>query len=73
MAQATEDHSENHENRKLTAREVTHLADRIFSRAVSVLFDVRPELRSDMLLASACLRVLASGHPDGVTVDVWRG
>jgi hypothetical protein len=70
---ATEDHTENHETRKLSAGEVDHLADRMLSRAVSVLFDVRPELRSDMLLASGCLRFLARTSPDGVTVDVWRG
>jgi hypothetical protein len=70
---ATDDPNSTHESRKLRAHEVSLLADRIFARAVSVLFDVRPELRKDMLLASACLRVLASTNPDGVTVDVWVG
>jgi hypothetical protein len=37
------------------------------------LFDVQPNLKSDMLLAVACLRVLVRDVPDdGITVRVWR-
>jgi hypothetical protein len=67
------DSTNNHETRKLTAREVSALADRLLSRALSMLFDAQPHLKADMLLASACLRVLASAYPNGVEVDVWRG
>jgi hypothetical protein len=70
---ANEDHSENHETRKLSQHEVDALADRCFNRAISCLFDVQPNLKSDMLLAVACLRVLVRDVPDdGITVRVWR-
>jgi hypothetical protein len=70
---ATNDHTENHETRKLTQGEVDSLADRMLARALSVLFDVRPEVKSDMLLASGCLRLVARTFPDGVEIQVWRG
>jgi len=38
-----------------------------------VSFDAQPNLKSDMLLAVACLRVLVRDVPDdGLTVRVWR-
>jgi hypothetical protein len=67
----TDDFSENHETRKMTAREVTYLADRCLARGVSALFDAH-YLQKDFLLISALLRQLASDHPDGVSVDVWK-
>lgn len=49
------------------------LADRLLARAVSSLFDSSPQVRSDMLLASACVRFLArSSTSDGVDVEVWE-
>jgi hypothetical protein len=35
------------------------------------LFDAH-YLQKDFLLISALLRQLASDHPDGVSVDVWK-
>jgi hypothetical protein len=71
---AGNDHSENHTVQRLTAREIGSLADRTLSRALSVLFDVPRPVRRDMLLCSACLRVLAAEHVgDAVLVDVWSG
>ena len=65
-------HTENHERRRLTSREMTSLADRLLSRALSLLFEDYASIKGDMVLASACLRVLASDRPDGIEVDVWR-
>jgi hypothetical protein len=71
---AGNDHSENHIIQRLTAREIRSLADRTLSRALSVLFDAPRPIRRDMLLCSACLRLLAAEHAsDGVLVDVWSG
>jgi len=28
--------------------------------------------KSDMILTSACLRVLVTVYPNGIEVDVWR-
>jgi hypothetical protein len=65
--------TQTHEIRKLSQHEIDALADRIFNRAISCLFDVQPSLKSDMLLAVACLRVLVRDVPDdGITVRVWR-
>jgi hypothetical protein len=69
---ANEDHNENHVSRRLTAREVNYLADRMLARGVSAFFEANRQIKADMLVCSACLRVLASEHPDGVEVDVWR-
>jgi len=73
MAQATDDPNPTHDTRKLSQDEIDALADRIFNRAISCLFDAQPNLKSDMLLAVACLRVLVRDVPDdGLTVRVWR-
>jgi len=73
MAQATDDPNPTHDTRKLSQHEIDALADRIFNRAISCLFDAQPNLKSDMLLAVACLRVLVRDVPDdGLTVRVWR-
>jgi hypothetical protein len=69
----TEDTINTHDTRKLSQHEIDALADRMFNRAISCLFDVQPNLKSDMLLAVACLRVLVRDVPDdGITVRVWR-
>ena len=66
--------TDTHDIRKLSQHEVDALADRMFNRAISCLFDVQPELRSDTLLAVACLRTLVRDCPDdGLTVRVWKG
>jgi hypothetical protein len=43
---------------RLTEREVQALADRLFSRGISVLSLDRPEHRSDLITASRTLRAL---------------
>jgi hypothetical protein len=67
----TDEPTATHDIRKLTAREVTHLADRCLARGVSALFDAH-YLQRDFLLISALLRQIASDHPDGLTVEVWK-
>jgi hypothetical protein len=47
------------------------LADRLLARAVSNFFEASPHVRSDMLLASACVRHLARSNADGIDVEVW--
>jgi hypothetical protein len=70
---ADSDSTDTHDTRKLSQHEIDALADRIFNRAISCLFDVQPNSKSDMLLAAACLRVLVRDMPDdGITVRVWR-
>ena len=44
----------------LTAGEVTHLADRLFSRSQSTLFVASPEVRRDLCMASRVIRSLLS-------------
>jgi hypothetical protein len=64
-----------HESRKLTAAEVEALADRMQARAISVLFDVSPEVREDILVSTGCLRVLAliiDVACNSVTVEIRR-
>jgi hypothetical protein len=58
--------------RDVTANEINALADRMLERAVNALLDVPPEVRSDMLLSVACLRVLSQAVPAGVTIDVLK-
>ncbi len=71
---ADDERIQTHEIRKLNQHEIDALADRCFNRAISCLFDAQPGLKSDMLLAVACLRVMVRDvHDDGVTVRVWRG
>jgi hypothetical protein len=70
---ATEQPTDTHDIRKLSQHEIDALADRMFNRAISCLFDVQPNLKSDILLTVACLRVLVRDVPDdGLTVRVWR-
>jgi hypothetical protein len=60
-----------HQPRKLTASEVEYLADRCLSRGLSELLD--PErMKTDMVLVSALLRVVAREHPGGVEANVWE-
>ncbi len=61
----------NHQTRKLSQTELDALADRMLARAASAMFDVQPNLRSDMLLAAAVLRLVARSNPTGVSVAVW--
>lgn len=68
---ADEDPTATHDARKLTAREVEHLADRCLARGVSALFDAH-YLQRDFLLISALLRVVAREHPQGLDIEVWR-
>jgi hypothetical protein len=42
----------------LSAGEVTHLADRLFSRSQSTLFVASPEVRRDLCMASRVTRSL---------------
>jgi hypothetical protein len=71
---ANEQPTDTHDIRKLSQHEVDALADRMFNRAISCLFDVQPGLKSDMLIAVACLRRLVRDMPDdGLTVRVWKG
>jgi hypothetical protein len=42
----------------LSAGEVTHLADRLFSRSQSTLFVASPEVRRDLCMASRVIRSL---------------
>jgi hypothetical protein len=56
---------------KISSAEVDALADRMLARALSVLFDDRPNLRGDMLLCVGCLRELARDNSE-MTVRVWR-
>jgi len=65
------DDDDNHESRNLTQREITGVADRCLARGISALFDPT-YLKKDFLLISALLRQLASDHPDGVQIDVWK-
>ncbi len=44
----------------LTAGEVIHLADRLFSRPQSTLFVASPEVRRDLCMASRVIRSLLS-------------
>ncbi len=60
-----------HETRKLTAREVKYLADRCLARGISELLDPN-RLKTDLVLCSALLRVIAREHPEGVEADVWQ-
>jgi hypothetical protein len=69
---ASEDHSENHISRRITAREINYLADRCLARGVSAFFEANRSIKADMLVCSACLRVFASEHLDSVEIDVWR-
>jgi hypothetical protein len=70
---ANEQPTDTHEIRKLSQHEIDALADRMFNRAISCLFDVQPGLKSDILLTVACLRVLVRDvADDGLTVRVWR-
>jgi hypothetical protein len=70
---ANEQPTDTHEIRKLSQHEIDALADRMFNRAISCLFDVQPNLKSDILLTVACLRVLVRDvSDDGLTVRVWR-
>jgi hypothetical protein len=66
----TEDNT--HESRKLTAREICSLADRLFSRGVSMLYEANRNLRVDLVTCSALLRRLAIDNPQGLEVDVWK-
>ncbi len=69
----TDQPTDTHDIRKLSQHEIDALADRIFNPAISCLFDVQPNLKSDMLLAVACLRILVRDvSDDGLTVRVWR-
>jgi hypothetical protein len=43
---------------RLTAREIEALADRLFSRGISVLSLDQPQVRSDLIEASRTLRAL---------------
>jgi hypothetical protein len=72
MPEATDDNIPTHIAVKFSQHEVDALADRLFGRVVSMLFDVQPELRRDILSAVACLRVLARDMPDEITVRIWR-
>jgi hypothetical protein len=48
------------------------LADRLLARAASNFFEASPQVRSDMLLASACVRHLArTTSLGGIDVEVW--
>jgi hypothetical protein len=70
---ANDQPTDTHDIRKLSQHEIDALADRMFNRAISCLFDVQPNLKSDILLTVACLRVLVRDVPgDGITVRVWR-
>ena len=70
---ANDQPTDTHEIRKLSQHEIDALADRMFNRAISCLFDVQPNLKSDILLTVACLRILVRDVPDdGLTVRVWR-
>jgi hypothetical protein len=55
----------------LTAFEIESLADHLAARAVSRLTDDQPHLRQRLILAAALLRVLATEHPDGLSVEVF--
>jgi hypothetical protein len=68
---ATDDPRPNHVTRHLSQPELIALGDRMLARAISTLFDLRPEIRSDMLLCVGCLR-LAQTNRDGVDVYVWQ-
>ena len=73
MIKATDDPTATHDIRKLEPNEIDALADRMLARAVSCLFDVQPNLKSDMLLCVGCLRELARECPlFGIEVRVWR-
>jgi hypothetical protein len=63
-----------HDVIKLSQFEVEALADRMFARAISLFsLDTFQEMRSDTLLAVACLRVLSKGFPDNdLEVRIWR-
>ena len=42
----------------LTAGETHYLADRLYGRSVSELFDAQPEVKRDMCMASRVIRAL---------------
>jgi hypothetical protein len=68
---ATDESNRNHQPRHLSQPELIAPGDRMLARAISTLFDLRPELRSDMLLCVGCLRLLAQTNRDGVEIHVW--
>ena len=68
---ADDDGINTHSARTISSKEITYLADRCLARGVSALFDAH-YLQKDFLLLSALLRQLASDHPEGITVDVWK-
>jgi hypothetical protein len=70
---ANEDDSDDtHVDQTFSANEMLRLADRQFSRAVSVMFEAAPYIRRDMLVCPSLVRRLATLCPDGVTVPVWK-
>jgi hypothetical protein len=64
MAQATAEDIP-HGMQKLTADEVQHLADRLFSRGISELSLDRPKHRADLVAASRTLRALLRAYEFG--------
>lgn len=68
---AEDDNTEDHLDQTISANEMLRLGDRTFNRAVSVIFEVAPYIRNDMLPCSALVRRLVSLCEDGVTVPVW--
>jgi hypothetical protein len=65
--------ADTHEQRSTSGGEVDALADRMLDRAICSPSNLPPDVRTDMLLAVGCLRVLAWAFPDGsMTVGAWR-
>jgi hypothetical protein len=57
--------------RHMAQPELIRLGDRMLARAISTLFDLRPERRPDMLLCVGCLRIQAQENPEGVTITIY--
>jgi hypothetical protein len=62
-----------HQRVRISQNEIEQLADRMFNRAISKLYDMLPENRKDTLLAVAILRQTIHTTPiDGLEIHVWQ-
>lgn len=62
-----------HQCKTVTATDIENLADHLVGRAISRMTADKPEPRQRLLLAAALLRVFATEHHDGVTVEMYVG